>query len=236
MSSTRWLAPSPDITPGGSPGALCDSTLFQQYMIAVYQPPSVESMPGCYRITNNATGHFYIGSSTSPQNRLTHHRNALDGEYHKNKKFQTVFVGWEHITIEIFDTDTVEEARILEQQMLDQFVGTPLCCNQATSVSDPGEGVITLEMRQYSISRAQAHNRGRKYSDTHRKNMSLAHKGSTRSEETKAAISLSKSRAVEIDGIRYSSVAEASATLGINSNTIRTRLRNPDNVNYRFVD
>lgn len=194
-------------------------------------------MPGCYRLTNNATGHFYIGSTASFKDRLKHHRIALTGERHRNKKFQTVFVGWDHITIEIFDTDTIEEARILEQQMLDQFIGTPLCCNQATSTTDPTKGVITPEMMRANAAKVIAFNTGRSFSEAHRKKMSLAHTGKIKTEETKAAISLSKSKAVEIDGVRYPSVAIAAEKLGISHWTIRTRLRAKVEPNpYRYVE
>jgi group I intron endonuclease len=182
-------------------------------------------MPGCYRLTNNATGHFYIGSTADFEYRLKYHRYDLIAERHKNKKFQTVFVGWEHITIELFDTDTVEEARILEQQMIDQFIGTALCCNQATSVSDPTQGVLTPEIRSRGQRLGGIRLKGIPKSAEHKEKISKSRTGILHTEDTKANISLAKSSEIEIDGVVYRSASIAAATLGINYWTLKNRLR-----------
>lgn len=182
-------------------------------------------MPGYYILTNKATGHFYVGSSVNPVSRIYDHKSKLTRDIHKNLRFQLVFTAWEHIKIEIFETDTLEEARYREQQLISQHMTSPLCCNQATSVDDPTQGVITNEMRLATVGRANDAVRGVPKTLEHREKISQGRTGKMHSEESKAAISAAKTRAVEIDGKQYPSVTIAAEELGLNVNTLRDRLR-----------
>lgn len=194
---------------------------------------------GAYIVTHAPTGYYYIGSTGDFIARAAHHKHRLDAGKHANHKLQSIFTAREDLEFEFFPTTTREEAYQEEQKLLDKCFADRFCCNTTPSATNSTIGVITREMRLYAVSRASLMNVGRTYSEARRKNMSAAQQGSIKSDETKAAISLSKSRAIEINGVRYLSIAVASATLGINANTIRTRLRkcSQDGTNeYRFVD
>ncbi|MNV64994.1 GIY-YIG catalytic domain protein [compost metagenome] len=193
-------------------------------------------MPACYVLTNEATGHFYIGSSVNPKSRVFGHRYKLERGIHKNRKLQLTFTSWEHIKIEIFETDTIEEARHLEHQLIVQHHGSLLCCNQASSVFDPTQGVITNEMRLKTIQVARAAKLAMPVSDETRATMSHSHTGVKRPEAVGLAISAGKSSPVILDGIEYPSVAVAARELNINHNTIRTRIKStsPTWAGWRF--
>lgn len=191
-------------------------------------------MPACYILTSRTTGYFYIGSTSRTRVRLDDHKYRLSRGIHENKKLQLVFVGWDDIIVDLVETDTIEEARNIEHSLLVKHVGSPLCCNLATNPHDPTQGVITDDMRRSSVIKAIAANIGRKYTDEHRTNMSIAHKGMTQSQETKSRISLTKSRQVEIDGIIYLSARHAAEELKVPVETIRSRLKS-EKKGYRYI-
>lgn len=199
----------------------------------------MKRMIGAYIITHSPTGYYYIGSTGNFRERYNQHRKHLSGNRHANYKLQSIFTSREDLEYEFFPTPTREAAYLEEQRLLDKHYSDRFCCNVGKSSLDPTLGVITLEMRQANIQKAAQANIGRKFSTEHREKLSLSHLGNTRSDETRAAISLSKSRAIEIDGIRYASIAIASTELQINPNTIRTRLRKcteEGSTKYRFID
>lgn len=192
---------------------------------------------GFYILTNRSTGHFYVGSSSRLSQRMYQHRWALQNGRHHAVRLQEGFTSWGDINIEIFPALTTESAKAGEQKLLDEHLSNPLCCNRAPSAFDPTQGVITNEMRIRTIGFALAARLSRPVSNETREAMSRSHMGMTRSDETRDAISASKSSAVILDGVEYSSILIASRELNLNTNTIRSRLRStsPRYKDWRYV-
>lgn len=180
---------------------------------------------GYYKLTIQSTGHFYVGSSSRLSHRIYSHERMLDNGRHHAVKFQAAYVSWNDILVETFPTCSVALARLGEQELLDKYLDTPLCCNVARSSTDPTLGVITIEMRRATIKYAEAARLSKPVSEETKARMSQSHMGMTRTDETKQAISESKSTPVILDGVRYNSISEASRILNMNHNTIRTRIR-----------
>lgn len=126
--------------------------------------------PGCYLVSNEETGQAYVGSTVNIRSRSNAHRNSLNNNKSKNPKLQEAFNENNNFHIYPMFTDTVEEARALEQQILDECLGDPLFLNLAI---DSIKGGVP----------------GVPKSEEHRKKMSEVNKGKKLSEETKKKIS-----------------------------------------------
>lgn len=85
---------------------------------------------GVYRFLCK-TGRFYIGSSQDIDRRKSVHLRSLRKGKHHNIFFQRVFdkYGEESFKFQTILTDTLEEARLLEQQLLDKHFDKSKCMN-----------------------------------------------------------------------------------------------------------
>lgn len=150
---------------------------------------------GYYRLTHRPTGKFYVGSSGDLDRRMWRHRTELSSGTHPNRNLQDVYTNWDDFEISITYTTTLEEARHEEQQLINRFVGTPLCCNVSISSVNGIAGVrpfVPKETRIKNLEKANEARRGVPLSDEHRRNLSVSHSGKVLSEEHKAKLSSAK--------------------------------------------
>ena len=191
---------------------------------------STTAKPGTYLIIHNPSGRFYIGSTNNLQRRVSGHRCMLKKGQHPNKNLQSVFTRLEDLSVEVAIASTVEQARAGEQAMLDEYLNDPDCCNVGTGANStwlPGtvpESVIQ-KARERSIGNKFA--KGHVVSDEARDAVRQANTGLKRSQDTLDKMSAAKDRfkrPVEIDGVVYDSARDAASILGINHETVRTRL------------
>lgn len=86
---------------------------------------------GVYKFTCVPTGRFYIGSAQDVRRRKQRHLSSLRHNNHHNVFFQRVFnkYGEENFVFQIMLTDTLEEARELEQHLLDKHLLKSKCMN-----------------------------------------------------------------------------------------------------------
>jgi group I intron endonuclease len=92
---------------------------------------------GVYRFVCKPTGRFYIGSSCDiDQRKRTHLRQLRNGTHH-NIYFQRVFnkYGEDSFKFQVRLTDTVDDARDLEQYLLDKNIDKSLCMNIGSQAS-----------------------------------------------------------------------------------------------------
>lgn len=193
--------------------------------------------PAAYRLTHVPSGYFYIGSSAFHKSRLAEHKSFLNSGNHHNRKFQSVYTRWEDIEVELFPTATIGEARDCEQGLLDEFLGTRLCCNIGTDSVDLTAGVITSEMRRANLRRATDSWRGSKHTEESKARISLGANREPRGDDTRLKISLAKSRKVCADGIEYDSASAAASELEIPVRTVRSRIysESPSFKNWFFI-
>lgn len=81
---------------------------------------------GVYKITNNETGNFYIGSSYEFKRRASQHRNSLKKNRHSNKHLQASWNKWGEDAflfevIEVVHGDKGERFRV-EQKYIDNLI------------------------------------------------------------------------------------------------------------------
>lgn len=86
---------------------------------------------GVYKFTCLNTGRFYIGSSQNVRRRKQRHLSALRNGRHHNVFLQRVFnkYGESSFKFQVILTDSLEEAREYEQELLDKHLPNSLCMN-----------------------------------------------------------------------------------------------------------
>lgn len=178
---------------------------------------------GAYILRHRKSGKFYIGSASYLSNRKSSHKMELIRGEHPNKALQAVYTCWEDFEWVTYPTDSVESARKEEQRLLDLHRGSSLCCNIAHSSTDMTLGVITAEIRRRTHT-GNTYRRGSTHTEETRAKMSDSLKGKIVSPDTRAAISVTKSRAVLCGGVRYESVRLAAEALGIPYNSVVSRI------------
>ncbi len=134
--------------------------------------------PGFYTITNPHTGYFYHGSSVWVTKRGNWHRWALNNKQAKNPRFQEVFDEDPRFEYVYTYTDTIEEARAKEQELLDRDIGKPLCLNMA--VDAVNGGVPGRKLSHEQIENLRKINTGRKLTEEHKRKLSIAGKNAPR--------------------------------------------------------
>ena len=92
-----------------------------------------DHVSGAYVIEHEATGAFYVGSSSNLRQRLHAHGSQLRNGKHETDKLQELFDYDDSLIIEVFKTNTHSEALDLEQKMLDEHHGKPNCLNIASN-------------------------------------------------------------------------------------------------------
>lgn len=157
-----------------------------------------KKITGIYKILNIKNNKLYVGSALSVYSRLNTHKRLLNNKKHPNSHLQK---SWEKYGLENFIFEIIEECDVN----------------------------LLQEREEYYIKHYQANNNkfgynkrincktnlGLKYSDEHKKNLSLAHMGIKRTEEAHKKIVQSQYKKVykyDLDGnflMEYDSVQSA---------------------------
>lgn len=148
---------------------------------------------GVYKITNNETGKFYIGSSINIYQRWHVHKSKLRRGIHCNQHLQNSWnkYGEEVFLFEIlFQVD--EESLLTEEQ---RVIDETDCCdrkigyNKADNVFSP---MLGKNHTQEAIEKIRKFSAGRKHSDEAKNKISNAHKGKVYTKETRRKMSEAK--------------------------------------------
>lgn len=160
---------------------------------------------GTYYIKNKLTNKFYIGSSIDIVERFSHHKRTLRSNTHHNKFLQHSWNKYKEENFEFIILDTCLSACECiekEQILLNENFGKKHCYNLSSSsihpinvtLSEETKKKISLaklghnhslstkikmknrESSKLNIKIAIEHNKNRKYSDLHKKNISLGKK------------------------------------------------------------
>lgn len=139
---------------------------------------------GLYRVRLSPT-HYYIGRAANFRARWQRHLNQLRSGAHPNQYLLNVYLLHQRFDPEVLIEEADDGTRqTLEQQWLDQHVGSPGCLNLSRSSLGVSKGYKHPEGAKTRI-------RGRVPTDEARRNMSEAGKKRVWTEETKARISAS---------------------------------------------
>lgn len=184
--------------------------------------------PAFYTLVHKATGNVYVGSCSSINDRLSHHRSTLRKGIHVNPNLQRLFNESNSTDFkEVFDviiqkTSDKATALLLEQAKLDELKGTGCLLNVAMDASNPGKGnIISPEGRarisaakkgvpisDYQRQRLSETHTGKTLTEEHRRAISKRHKGVSKTPEHVAKVATAHHKKVVADGVTYSSVKE----------------------------
>ena len=134
----------------------------------------MENMIGIYQIVNTKNNKRYVGQSVDVRRRLAWHRSVLFSGQHDNEHLLRSWNrhGPDAFRFELLLTCNVEHLTFFEQEAYDFFNPIYGCYNEGPFLDNP--------------------TRGKKrppFSEAMRRNMSIAHKGKTHSDETRRKIS-----------------------------------------------
>lgn len=166
-------------------------------------------MIGIYKI-QDCSGKLYIGSSVQIEKRLMQHKYALRRNSHKNPILQASFnkYGETYFTFDIVEETLLADLYVTEQKHLDtlfntfpidmiynvcRLVDTPPMISKKYHSEESKRKMSTSAKNRKSTSRVNSSVQhalvGRKQTEEHIKNRSLANTGKTRTEETKKKMS-----------------------------------------------
>jgi len=148
---------------------------------------------GIYKITNEETGKFYVGSSVDIRQRWSAHKSKLRRGIHCNQHLQNSWNkhGEDSFVFEIL-SEVGEEFLLTEEK---RWIDETMChkrevgYNKAIFPSSPMKGKKHSRQAKEKIGKAS---NGRKLSAQTKRKISNAHKGRVFSEETKRKMSAAK--------------------------------------------
>ena len=140
---------------------------------------SLTNKSGIYKIINKINNKYYVGRTVDLRKRWREHKLALKKNKHSNDILQHSWnkhgeSNFEFIIIEVFDTIELSKLVEIEQKYLDiakneQHIAFNLCFQ-----ADFGSDMLLSEYSKKKISDAH---KGKKFTEEHKKNISLAHIG-----------------------------------------------------------
>lgn len=136
---------------------------------------------GTYLLHNSDTGHTYVGSGVLIK-RYSDHQSLLKNNTHYNPKLQNAYNKHPNFDFIAVPTTNREEARDLEQAIINEYHGNPLLLNISIDARYCNSGQPMTDEHKAKISQA---NKGRKPSPQTIEASVKAHKGIPVKEETK---------------------------------------------------
>lgn len=179
----------------------------------------LRNVPGIYILENLSTYKTYVGSSKNLAARILRHRSDLINGIHINKKLQDSFNktkdknNW---VIHIGLLDNREEALNREQLILDEGHGTKHLLN----ISPWARRGFNKELEEQRLQKLLDFVR----SPEHRKNTSEHSKLKWLNEDFRKRCIYSMGKNIEVNGIKYGSIREASRETGYSVATIKSKL------------
>lgn len=189
----------------------------------------------CYLIRETQDGKIYVGSSSKIYKRITRHKEwILRLRRHPNKVLSQIAENRNPSDFEliIFFTSNREEAYRLEQFFVNRYKETDQLINIAYDVRHAMRGHIFSEEHKRKISEA---NTGRAIGEQTRLNISSSRRNSIKAQEQLAVLHAKKRRRIQVDGVEYESVAEASSRLGISECVLYKTAAKPGS-KVKFLD
>lgn len=198
---------------------------------------------GVYLISNNVNGKCYVGSTIHLDQRRKQHFSRLAHNKHVNKHLQNAYnkygrEAFEFEVLEIIDIDdSIKENLLMREQF---WIDNLKPAYNILPVAGSNLGYHHTEETKQKISNST---KGVKKSESHVKHIREGQKGRVLSEEHKAKLSQAakhrKSQShhsiINIDGVVYNSIKEASEKTKVKYNTIQKRLKNPNFPNYFYI-
>lgn len=210
------------------------------------------SFPAFYRLTHLSTSKVYFGSTGNLYIRINQHKIGLINGTHKNRRMLEVFTIDPHFKLSYIRTETVDDAREMEQDFFDAFGDTGLLLNIAIAdVNANGLGVhrsdetkqririatnrqfateearlkhSELSRRQWEDPEYRAKQSNREISLEARSKLSMASFDLWKDPDYRERVSQTRRRSIILDGVVYPSIKEAALILNLPYSTLSTRI------------
>lgn len=193
--------------------------------------------PGCYVFTDPASEKLYVGSTTNLPRRVSSNLSDLKHDKHCNRNLQAAYNNNHNLVIRVKPTDTTEEARQLEQEVVDKLHPSDKLHNIAVKdVMRPCLGISMSDETKQKISELHL---GKLKSEEHKQKLSTTLKEYLATDEGKAAHArcIEKTKEpVECKGVVYSSLTEAAKALGVSHVTIINRCKSDNFPDYNKLE
>jgi group I intron endonuclease len=152
---------------------------------------------GIYHIKNNISGGVYYGRSVDVEDRLTHHRNELKRNVHRNKRLQRSWnkYGKEAFTFELIWEEEPEKLYELEGFILEFMWGDKRLYNHhklSYGGFEPGNKLGCFARSEETKKKMSKAFTGRVFSEEHRNNIRKTKLNKKASLETKQKMSLKR--------------------------------------------
>lgn len=190
-------------------------------------PKGMGLSPGVYVIEHVSTGSMYVGSTGELGQRKRWHLSTLRLGKNRNAPLQRAYDEDPQLDFTFIPTKTKEEAVAFEQQLLDHLQGDPRLLNIAPNAKAPGLGLIRSEETRARISVAgigrESFNKGKPMTDSHHQNLIASRE--------------KLAKPVEINGVCYPSLAEATRQLNVSLGCAWKRINTHTNQfkNWRYA-
>lgn len=112
----------------------------------------MKDIVGTYLIVDRGTKKFYVGSSSNIKRRFQRHISNLKHGKHHNSELQSLWEKTRGFSLTIFPTETRDDAYMLEQDIINRHINSPLMVNVGLSVSG-GDNLTRNKNREDIISR-----------------------------------------------------------------------------------
>lgn len=195
-----------------------------------------------YLLYQEGTRRVYVGSSGMPGLRAGRHLVLLKGKRHYNPTFQELYDENPNFYAVYYTVATREEAYTLEQALIDYYLPTGKLINRALDALAPNRGrIASAETREkqrqakLGIPRSEESRRrqseaqlGRVQSEETRKRLSAAKKGKAQPDHIAAMCrerNRLRSKPVNINGVIYESIREASRQLNMARDNVKSRVK-----------
>ena len=107
---------------------------------------------GAYLITDFWTKKFYVGSSSNVKKRYQQHLTQLQLGKHHNSELQSLWKTTKGFSLTVYPTETREDAYLLEQDIINRHLNSPLMVNIGLSVRG-GDNLTRNKNREDILSR-----------------------------------------------------------------------------------
>lgn len=111
--------------------------------------------PASYILTM-PSGVYYVGSTGRLDARLRVHRKSLRKGNHYNSRLQNDFTTWDEVEVEFTEHSSAEEARLIEQGLLDKHYGQPMCCNVSSLADGSNSQLGKVRSKEHCMNLSKA--------------------------------------------------------------------------------
>lgn len=182
---------------------------------------------GMYVISFTNSGLFYVGSSGRLKRRLSQHKSMLKNRRNTCRLLQEAYNHDSVYSVKTQFTDTLDEARKLEQEYIDNNKGNPLLLNIATDVNAPCRNLHENPMWHKRIIEAASATRMKPEVRESKRSKMKAYWATPEAKAKRMGGGNPFARKVSVKGNVYGSVMDAVRAGVMSDSKLRQQLKDP---------